>query len=94
VAHTRPVFRTEDWAEYQAVNKKFADAAVQEVDGHPAVFVRLDEGLFELRSVHTGERAGADVEVLNGVAPGETVVVDGSFLLKGQLLRSTLGEDE
>ena len=69
-------------------------AAVQEVDGHPAVFVRVEDGVFELRSVHTGERAGSDVEILNGIGAGETVVAEGSFLLKSQLLRSTLGEDE
>ena len=66
-------------------------AAVQELDGHQAVFVSLGDGVFEVRPIHTGERAGPDVEILNGVAAGETVVAEGSFLLKGQLLRSTLG---
>ena len=69
-------------------------AAVQTVDDHPAAFVRLSEGLFELRRIHTGERAGELVEVLNGLSPGDEVVGDGSFLLKGQLLRSTLAEEE
>ncbi len=41
VAHTRPTFRTEDWDQYQAVNRKFADAAVQEVDADdPIVLVQ------------------------------------------------------
>jgi len=69
-------------------------SAVQTIDDHRAVFVRLGDGLFELRRVHTGERAGNQVEVLNGIAPGDEVVADGSFLLKGQLLRSTLAEEE
>lgn len=69
-------------------------AAVQQVDGHPAVFVKVGDGVFELRRVHTGERAGELVEILNGLAAGDEVVAEGSFLLKGQLLRSTLGEDE
>jgi cobalt-zinc-cadmium efflux system membrane fusion protein len=69
-------------------------SAVQTIDDHRAVFVRLGDGLFELRRVHTGERAGELVEVLNGVAAGDEVVADGSFLLKGQLLRSTLAEEE
>ena len=69
-------------------------AAVQQVDDHRAVFVRLDEGVFELRPVHTGERAGDLVEILNGLQAGDQVVSEGSFLLKGQLLRSTLGEGE
>ena len=69
-------------------------SAVQEVDSHLAVFVHKDERTFELRRVHTGERAGDLVEVLNGLSAGEEVVTEGSFLLKGQLLRSSLGEKE
>lgn len=69
-------------------------AAVQEIDGHPSVFVREGERAFELRRVHTGERAGDLVEVLNGLKPGDDVVAEGSFLLKGELLKSTLGEEE
>jgi alpha,alpha-trehalose-phosphate synthase [UDP-forming] len=33
IAHTRPTFRPEDWAYYQAANQKFADAVLQEMDG-------------------------------------------------------------
>jgi len=33
VAHTRPVFRPEDWVHYQRVNRRFADAVLQEMDG-------------------------------------------------------------
>lgn len=69
-------------------------AAVQEIDGHPSVFVREGARAFELRRVHTGERAGDLVEVLNGLEPGDDVVAEGSFLLKGELLKSTLGEEE
>lgn len=69
-------------------------SAVQEVDGHQAVFVRVGDGVFELRTVHTAERAGDFVEILTGLDPGDEVVANGSFLLKGQLLRSTLAEEE
>lgn len=69
-------------------------SAIQEVDGHQAVFARVGERAYELRRVHTGERAGDDVEILDGLAPGDEVAALGSFLLKGQLLRETLGEDE
>ncbi len=69
-------------------------AAVQEVDGHRTVFVREGDHAFELRRVRTGERAGDIVEVLNGLDAGDVVVAEGSFLLKGELLKATLGEDE
>ena len=69
-------------------------SAVQEIDGHHAVFVRVADGVFLLRRIHTGERAGDYVEILNGLAPGDEVVTEGSFLLKGELLKATLGEEE
>lgn len=31
IAHTRPIFRPDDWAFYQEVNRKFADAALEEI---------------------------------------------------------------
>ena len=41
VAHNRPLFRSQDWAHYQAVNKKFADAVCSEVDSEdPIVLVQ------------------------------------------------------
>lgn len=41
VAHTRPVFRAEDWRQYRIVNQKFADAVCSEVDSKdPIVLVQ------------------------------------------------------
>jgi trehalose 6-phosphate synthase len=42
IAHTRPTFRAEDWAHYQAVNVKFADATLEELDGvhEPCVLIQ------------------------------------------------------
>ncbi len=33
IAHTRPIFRTEDWNYYQEVNRRFADTVLQEMEG-------------------------------------------------------------
>jgi alpha,alpha-trehalose-phosphate synthase [UDP-forming] len=42
IAHTRPIFRTADWECYQQVNRKFADALLEEMEGsaEPVVFVQ------------------------------------------------------
>jgi trehalose 6-phosphate synthase len=42
IAHTRPVFRAEDWSQYQAVNHKFAEAVVEELNGveEPCVLIQ------------------------------------------------------
>ncbi|MEX1243186.1 MAG: trehalose-6-phosphate synthase [Thermoanaerobaculia bacterium] len=40
-AHARPIFRSEDWRQYQIVNQKFADAVCEEVDSEdPIVLVQ------------------------------------------------------
>jgi trehalose 6-phosphate synthase len=41
VAHTRPIFRTEDWEYYKAVNQKFADAVISEAKTrNPVILVQ------------------------------------------------------
>ena len=41
IAHTRPVFRDNDWKQYKAVNQKFADVVLEEIRGieKPVVLV-------------------------------------------------------
>ena len=33
IAHTRPIFRPEDWLQYQKINRRFADVVLQEMEG-------------------------------------------------------------
>ncbi|HEU5262289.1 MAG TPA: trehalose-6-phosphate synthase [Gemmatimonadales bacterium] len=42
IAHTRPTFRAEDWAQYQHVNRKFAQVTAEELEGieEPCVLVQ------------------------------------------------------
>ena len=42
IAHTRPIFRAEDWVQYEAVNKKFAQAVLEELEGtqEPCVLIQ------------------------------------------------------
>jgi trehalose 6-phosphate synthase len=42
VAHARPNFRTEDWHYYQSVNRRFADAACEEVDSEDPIILVQD----------------------------------------------------
>ncbi|MDM7993113.1 MAG: trehalose-6-phosphate synthase [Candidatus Fermentibacter sp.] len=42
IAHTRPVFRDDDWRQYQAVNARFADAVSAEVDSDDPIILVQD----------------------------------------------------
>ena len=59
-------------------------AAVQRVGDSWCVFIPRDAGVFETRKIGRGRDLGGEVEVLSGLAAGETIVVDGAFLLKSQ----------
>jgi cobalt-zinc-cadmium efflux system membrane fusion protein len=59
-------------------------AAVQRLHESWCVFVPKGEGVFEVRSVARGRDLGGEVEILSGLSAGETVVVEGAFLLKAE----------
>src|SRR5215831_2171516 len=62
--------------------------AVIQSGEHSTVFVETAAGRFERRPVTIGARAGDVVRVVNGLSPGDAVVVDGAMLLQGLLRRS------
>jgi cobalt-zinc-cadmium efflux system membrane fusion protein len=68
-------------------------AALQRVGDGWAVFLPRDEGVFEPRHVGRGRDLGGEVEIVQGLDPGETVVVEGAFLLKAEADKSR-GEGE
>ena len=69
------------------------EEAIQDINGIPAVFVRRAQNEFESRTVRTGRHANGETEILEGLKAGDAVVVKGSFLLKSQMLRSTIQEN-
>lgn len=85
----------------------FATAEIAVRDRHPAlvvpvdavqwegccnvVFVKRSEVLYEPRKVLLGVNTGRVYEVLRGVRAGEEVVTQGSFLLKTEILKGSIG---
>src|SRR5262249_42593846 len=57
--------------------------AVQSHDDGRVVFVRVGERRFEARRVATGAEQAGLVRVVSGIAPGDEVVVQGAFALRG-----------
>jgi cobalt-zinc-cadmium efflux system membrane fusion protein len=68
--------------------------ALQTMDSQPVVFVHLGGGVFVRRAVTVGHSFDGYTEVLSGLAAGEEVVSEGSFVLKSEFSREALvGED-
>lgn len=60
------------------------DSAVLDTGSRQAVFVDKGQGRFEPRDVKLGQRGGGYVEVREGVAEGEPVVVSANFLIDAE----------
>ena len=52
--------------------------------GTSYVYVAADESSFVRRAVETGEQSDGRVRILNGLKPGETVVIDGALLIRAE----------
>ena len=63
------------------------ESAIQHDRDRVFVFVQKEPGVYESRTVKLGEKNGAFAEVLEGVQEGETVVKEGAFTLKSELLK-------
>ncbi len=55
------------------------------------VFVKDSETVFLPRKVHLGIATGTLYEVLSGIKEGEEIVTQGSFLLKTEILKGSIG---
>jgi cobalt-zinc-cadmium efflux system membrane fusion protein len=67
-------------------------SAVQRDGREQVVFVAIGDHRFERREVVTGRKADGAVEILEGVEPGEQVVVEGAFVLKSEAAKGNIGE--
>jgi len=88
IAHTRPIFRPEDWLEYQKINRRFADAVLQEMEGTESPILLAQDYHFALlpRMVKEG-RPDARVAIfwhipwpnaeVFGICPWQRELVDG-----------------
>ena len=67
--------------------------SVQELNGHAVVFVQSAEDKFVVRPVETGSRMGGLVAIRSGLDAANRVAARGAFVLKSQMLKSTLVEE-
>jgi cobalt-zinc-cadmium efflux system membrane fusion protein len=69
--------------------------AIQTIDGQAFVFVeRGGPGKYAMQAVERGAAMGDDVEITRGLTMDETVVVDGAFILKSEVLKAQMGAND
>ena len=69
-------------------------AALQRVGQRWLAFIPKAQYEYEMRPVGRGRELGNSVEVVSGLESGETVVVEGAFLLKAEAEKRAGGGDE
>jgi trehalose 6-phosphate synthase len=95
IAHTRPVFRPDDWLQYQKINRRFADAVLEEMEGTESPILLVQDFHFALLPRMVKEaRPDARVAIfwhipwpnpeVFGICPWQRELVDG--LLGGDLI--------
>src|SRR5690554_218193 len=84
---------TSDDKDAAATSLHIARDAVQVLNGRSVVFIAGDApGEFQARPVSLGRESGGQVEVLKGLQSDDSVMVQGAFILKSELMRSELGD--
>jgi len=67
--------------------------ALQDINGFKVVFTTLDGVTFHATTVRSGVQSGNLVEILEGLSVTDRVVVNGAFMVKGEMLKGSIGED-
>lgn len=67
--------------------------ALQEINGMQVAFVTADGRTFQAKTVKLGTRSEGKVEIVEGLGPNDHIAVNGAFMLKGELLKGTMGEE-
>ena len=55
------------------------------------MFTHMKDDYYLRTNVKRGREFAEGIEILKGLAPGQTIVTDGSFVLKSDALRSKMG---
>jgi len=93
IAHTRPVFRPEDWSQYQKINRRFADTVLQEMDAvESPILLAQDYHLALLPRMVKEARPDARVAIFWHI-PWPNPEVFGICPWQGELLDGLLGAD-
>jgi multidrug efflux pump subunit AcrA (membrane-fusion protein) len=56
------------------------------------VFTTADGTTFKAQIVKLGTRTKGKAEAVEGLKPGDHIVVNGAFMVKGELLKGTVGD--
>ncbi|OGL41392.1 MAG: hypothetical protein A2043_05350 [Candidatus Schekmanbacteria bacterium GWA2_38_9] len=93
------ILKPEMFADVQIITKSspellvVSEKAIQMEDGKKIIFIAKSNNTFEKREIEVGEEINGFYQVLKGLKAGDSVVTDGAFYLKSELLKAELEEE-
>lgn len=88
------MFASVQIAEPQTTNALFVpEEAIQDINGHTVVFVTADGTSFHAQAVTAGIHSEGKAEIVDGLQPKDQIVVGGAFMVKSEMLKSTMSGD-
>ena len=66
--------------------------ALQNINGMAVVFITWDGTSFQARTVNVGTRSMGKAEIVEGLQPGDRIVINGAFMVKSEMLKGTMGD--
>jgi trehalose-6-phosphate synthase len=93
ITHTRPIFRLEDWEQYQKVNQKFADVLIEEIKNVNEPLVLIQDYHFALLPLLIKSRRPDTRVALFWHIPWPNPEVIGICPWKNEILVGLLGAD-
>lgn len=69
-------------------------AAVQTIDSASYVFVERKKGQYEMRAIERGATIENEIEITKGISLTDRCVVQGTFVLKSEVLREQMGKND
>ncbi len=66
--------------------------ALQDINGLKVVLVTSDGVTFQAKTVNVGTTSMGKSEIIDGLSPGDHIVVKGAFMVKSEMLKNTMGD--
>lgn len=92
ISHVRPIFRIEDWNQYQVVNRKFAEALLAELDDSPSMILIQDYHFALLPKLIKDKRPDVKVAIFWHI-PWPNPEAFGICPWQAEILEGMLGSD-
>ena len=75
----------------QAKTFRVPNNSIAYFENKPFLFIKVEDDLYELRSVTLGGKTNLEIDIIRGVQAKNQIVIEGAFVVMSEFLKSRLG---